>query len=258
MPKNDIVFFQKGMFEVVEGKGRASFPFHSHQSFLVGVIKSGKAILKFNEKEYELQGGMTYVVPSEVGFSMRPITAYYSYLTLCIKADSKNTLMQYFSKATVIFDIGESICDLCENFKAGINENNFFSGLVDILNLENRERIEISEQSGPNDFIAEAVTFIDEHIEEKITLDDLAKKVHVSKYHLLREFKKRMSVTPKQYLSQSKMRYVRQKVMSVRTTAQIAADMNFSAQSHLCSVFKKYMGISVDDYKSNVTKEKEQ
>jgi hypothetical protein len=206
MIKNDICFFQKGMIEIVEGKGRPSFPFHSHKSFLVGVIKSGKAILKFKENEYEVHDGMTYIVPSSTGFSLTPVTAY-SYLTICIAESLKDVLMHYISTNTIRFNIGEDICSICQSYKLGMNADDFFYKLSNILGLENIDNMEILEESGENDFITEAVIYINEHISEKITLDDIAKNVHVSKYHLLREFQKRMSVTPKQYIFQGKIKW---------------------------------------------------
>lgn len=36
--------------------------------------------------------------------------------------------------------------------------------------------------------------------------------------------------------------------------ADIAYDTGFASQSHLCTVFKKYMGITVDDYRNIVRK----
>jgi AraC-like DNA-binding protein/mannose-6-phosphate isomerase-like protein (cupin superfamily) len=253
MAKNDIRFFQKGMIEVVEGRGKPNFPFHSHQSFLVGVIKHGKAILKFNENEYELQDGMTYVVPSNIGFSLTPMTAY-SYLTICIKDNLKDLLMRSMSSQTILSNIGQNICSLCESYQSEMSEEDFFDKLSALLGLQkNMDHTAIAQMSGDDGFVKEAVSYIDEHIREKITLNDIAKNVHTSKYHLLREFKKRIGVTPKQYISQGKIRCVRREILTKKTAVQIANEMNFSAQSHLCNVFKKYMALSMNDYKSNVT-----
>ena len=202
---------------------------------------------------------MIYVVPPDVGFSLTPVTTY-SYLTICIRDYLKDILVQYCSTAAILFEQGENLVNLCESykFKSGMDEDTFFDELFDLLRLDKSKHVKTLAQSNPNDIVAKAVTYINEHINEKITLDDIAKNVHVSKYHLLREFQKRMSVTPKQYIFQGKMRQARQEIMTEKSIAEIAADLNFSAQSHLCSVFKKYMGISVTDYKNKITKVEKQ
>ena len=65
-----------------------------------------------------------------------------------------------------------------------------------------------------------------------------------------------MGIPPKQYILQTKLRAVKEKIWDPDTETRIAEDMDFAAQSHMCSLFKKYMGLSIRDYKHNLTIEK--
>lgn len=57
MSKNKVSFFQRGSVEIVNGEGIHRFPYHTHESFLMGVIKSGevRVIIKNMGKLLELQ-----------------------------------------------------------------------------------------------------------------------------------------------------------------------------------------------------------
>jgi AraC-like DNA-binding protein len=60
-----------------------------------------------------------------------------------------------------------------------------------------------------------------------------------------------MGVTPNQYYIQAKMYLVKREIMDYRKEIDLALDLNFSDQSHLCNFFKKQMGISLQDYKKS-------
>ena len=51
--------------------------------------------------------------------------------------------------------------------------------------------------------------YLEEHFAEKITLEDLSQRFSISKYYMLREFKKQYSVTIMQYLNQCRMNHAK-------------------------------------------------
>lgn len=64
-----------------------------------------------------------------------------------------------------------------------------------------------------------------------------------------------MDISPKQYMTQNKLRRVKERLNEETYTTRLAQDMEYAAQSHLCSVFKKYMGVSIGDYRKHLTVE---
>ncbi len=248
MKKNQALFFQKGFIEIVNGKGIHEFPYHTHESFLIGVIKSGSAKFIIDNKEYVLGSGMTYLVPSDIGISIAPVSPY-SYLTICIK----KKVMQLDSSESEMYvrhDIGEKVIGLSKRFQMNrLTEDEFICELTSICNIKRGD--EVLNQYLDSD-IQKAVFYLKEHVNGKFVLNDLAEAVHLSKYHLIRRFKKEMGVTPKQYIQQCKIRQTKNRLLLNESEVDIAIDMNFSNQSHLCSMFKKYMGISMIEYKNNV------
>ncbi|MGN1282159.1 MAG: helix-turn-helix transcriptional regulator [Succinivibrio sp.] len=95
-----------------------------------------------------------------------------------------------------------------------------------------------------------AADFIEKHVTEEISIQMMAKCLNVSSGYLSRTFKKHMHITPKQYQIQTRLRLAKKSMEEQNSDIQTAYDTGFSSQSHLCSVFKKYMGICVGDYKN--------
>jgi AraC-like DNA-binding protein len=255
MTKNKVCFFQRGSIEIVDGEGSHEFPYHTHESFMIGVVKSGEAKFVIGSNEYILGKGMTYLVPPNVGMSITPVKPY-SYLTICIKNGRKIQLGQYKSDLYVLYNLGERVIGLCERFKfENFPDEKFIIELIETLDIQNtKEELNKECVSAP---VKEAVKYIKEHVNDKFSLDELATSAHLSKYYLVRAFKNEMGITPKQYDQQCKIRKARESVLHEKTEVDIACDLSFSSQSHLCSMFKRYMGISMNDYKCNVEEDKQ-
>ncbi len=255
MSKNKVSFYQKGSIEIVNGEGTHRFPYHTHESYLVGVIKSGEVRVFIGDREYLLMQGMTYIVPSKVGMSIMPVKPY-SYLTICIKNGKLSGFEPYRQKQMVVQGVWEKIDSLCEQFTLlKLTEEEFIIRLCEILNL--REAKIKSGSKASSDVIRVAEKYINEHINDKFILNDLAQAVHMSKYHLIRVFKREMGITPKQYDQQCKMRQIKTRILNQEAEADIAMDFSFSSQSHMGSIFRRYMGISPKDYLQDVKKSKQ-
>jgi AraC family transcriptional regulator len=88
-------------------------------------------------------------------------------------------------------------------------------------------------------------TYIDAHIGEHISLDDLANQAGVSRFHFARQFRLSTGVSPMEYLR--RMRIERSKsILQSReaTIAEVAATLGFSDQSHFTRTFGRLVGVS--------------
>lgn len=82
-------------------------------------------------------------------------------------------------------------------------------------------------------------------------ITNLSNYFSVSKYHFIREFKKKFRLTPYQYYINCRIKKVRQGLLAHCSLSDLAYMLGFSHQSHLCNDFKKYMGISPVDYQKS-------
>lgn len=87
--------------------------------------------------------------------------------------------------------------------------------------------------------------YIDERLEEKIVLEDLAAIAQLSQHHFARAFKQSTGLSPHQYIIKTRIdRAQRLLAKSSMEINEIAIACGFSNQSHLHRHFKKHLGIT--------------
>jgi AraC family transcriptional regulator len=87
--------------------------------------------------------------------------------------------------------------------------------------------------------------YINEHIGERISLDQLARQAGVSRFHFARQFRLSTGESPMGYLR--RVRIERSKcILQARDTtiAEVAASLGFSDQSHFTRIFGRLVGVS--------------
>lgn len=91
--------------------------------------------------------------------------------------------------------------------------------------------------------------YIDQHIGETISVDELAELLHCSKFYFLREFKKLTGITPYQYLLNRRLTEAEKRLLSDQTIASVAFDLGFNDQAHFTRVFKNRFGQTPGQFK---------
>jgi AraC family transcriptional regulator len=87
--------------------------------------------------------------------------------------------------------------------------------------------------------------YIDSHIGERISLDELARQAGVSRFHFARQFRLSTGESPMEHLR--RVRIERSKsILQARgsTIAEVAARLGFSDQSHFTRIFGRLVGVS--------------
>ena len=90
-----------------------------------------------------------------------------------------------------------------------------------------------------------AINYIKDNIDKKITVDDIAAHVRISKYHFLRQFKKVTGSTAVIYINQLRCEYAKQIFRTSDLPIKEVADMcGFDNCSYFAKIFKQYNGIT--------------
>jgi AraC family transcriptional regulator len=88
-------------------------------------------------------------------------------------------------------------------------------------------------------------TYIDAHIGERISLDELANQAGVSRFHFARQFRLSTGESPMGYLRRVRIERSKSILQTRDTTiAEIAARLGFSDQSHFTRIFGRLVGVS--------------
>ncbi len=244
---NKISFYTCNDIEIVTGTGMHEFPYHSHNSYMAGAVLDGCGEFCIDKHFSILNKNDVYVVPSNTAMSMKPMHDF-SYITICFKNDLANMLNKCEAKKYYYRNLGYILLNMSDNFQAKlIDENTFTNTLIKLLNL----KVSNTPLQPKNSMITKAMQYINDNCAEKFDLERLAEEVFLSKYYLVRLFRREMGITPHQYYQQCKVRELR-KMAPCFSQKNIAYELNFSTQSHMDSVFKKYMGITMKNYISSI------
>lgn len=90
--------------------------------------------------------------------------------------------------------------------------------------------------------VEKAIQFVQIHYKRSFTLDELAAHSCVSKYHLLRTFKKHTGITPFLFQTQLRLNAARTLIFQHRSLTEIAYELGFADQAHFTNTFKRYAG----------------
>lgn len=100
--------------------------------------------------------------------------------------------------------------------------------------------------------IEEIVRYINENFREDLTIDFLAKQANLSSYHFIRIFKKETGFTPHEYIRNTRISTAKYLLKNTDMSIKdICYHTGFSCESVFCSAFKKHIGVTPTDYRSN-------
>lgn len=110
----------------------------------------------------------------------------------------------------------------------------------------NRRKVPADKKPNKNrELIEEAIELLARRHRTAITLDDVARHVDLSVYHLCRVFKQHTGFSMHQYLSHFRLRTAIEKIYdSRRTMTDIALDYCYSSHSHFTNSFRRMFGVS--------------
>jgi len=99
-----------------------------------------------------------------------------------------------------------------------------------------------------HEWVHEVRRYVQDRIEERITLEELAAHFHVSKYHFVRKFKKMTGETPMAAVRRMRVELARDLVLNTELTlSEIALKVGITNQYHLSRLFRKILGVGVQD-----------
>ena len=96
--------------------------------------------------------------------------------------------------------------------------------------------------------ITEVLTYINQHLNEDLSIPVLASKCFLSKYHLMRKFKSYTGYTLHQYILQKRLYMAKSMLTKGETLTNISQKAGFNDYSTFVRAFKKEFGLSPREY----------
>ena len=92
--------------------------------------------------------------------------------------------------------------------------------------------------------IQQVLSYINEHLHEELTVDQLAERAYLSKYHFMRLFKAQTGSTVHAYVRQKRLLHAARLIREGVSVGKAAADSGFGAYSAFHRAFRESFGIS--------------
>ncbi|MFM9838448.1 MAG: AraC family transcriptional regulator [Cyclobacteriaceae bacterium] len=96
--------------------------------------------------------------------------------------------------------------------------------------------------------VGKAKQYIEENFKENFSLEDLANHAALSKFHLLRIFKKETGLAPYTYQLQLRLNAARKLIFQKKHLSEVAHELGFVDQAHFIHTYKKYAAITPGDF----------
>lgn len=117
--------------------------------------------------------------------------------------------------------------------------------LLNRLALQQRKEDPVSTQDSA---VYNVLGYINEHYNENLTLDELANRFFVSKYHLSREFQRLVGTSVHRYIVQKRLVMAKQMLSAGRPSSEVYQNCGFGDYSNFYRAFKAEYQISPKEY----------
>ncbi|AGF58643.1 MULTISPECIES: AraC family transcriptional regulator [Clostridium] len=169
-------------------------------------------------------------------------------LTQCFEnIEKKNVLRPDFQIQQNIRAQLSKLLDL-ENYK-GIGKDLLYKAymlelIIQLNNLVLNDKSDLDIEITKSNLIDGIVEYINNHINEEITIDELSKEFYLSKFHLAREFKKYTGTSIHRYCMQKKLIAAKELILNHHPINVVYKQSGFGDYTNFFRAFKNEYGIS--------------
>lgn len=229
---------RNGLELIICRQSTISYPKHNHVSvFTIGLVLDGAVELSADRGSPIYQKNGTFIVLPYTPHGINAKSCY-TLLSLCISKE----MMDNADYEKIKSDIRDFLRDAIN--QPGI-ENKMLCALHSMFKIC---RMMPAQKETAVDGLKRQ---LETHPEYRYSLDDMAKLAFISKYHLIRLFKRETGLTPHQFQMQNRIRKA-QKLLEKSgavSIAETALAAGFYDQSHFIRHFEKLTGLTPTDYR---------
>ena len=244
-------------------KGNYIFPGEVHQYYELVYIDHGELDTTVENKEYHLKKyDLMIYHPGQFHAQSTQDDVTCSYLTITFDMDCK--LGDELKNK--VFHTKKSIYQVLSKYMKAIQSTNFLSSefamlylkevLILLFQSERNEETEISntmQEHYENTLLNEILIFIHNNIYSSFTVEDICQKFSVSRSTLQTLFNTNIKITPKQYISNIKLKQAKLLIQEHKyTISEISDILGFTSIHYFSRKFKLQFGVSPTDYAKSI------
>jgi len=238
---------------------KSDFPEHYHDTFCISLIQSGVEAIKMGDHIiYTESGGISINNPFEI--HANPLikeSSGNSFTTLYLAPDLVDFIL---SKKGVNFKHQQLMNSVYEVLFLEIITNIKLKNIADLeknlsmllKGFKQQPKSILNDKIHSNKEWAELMIFIDNHLEQKISLDFLAKFMSMDKFNFAKGFRSRYGLSPINYVLMKKIFLAKSQITPMSSLSQLAYQFDFTDQAHFSRHFKRFIGVSPRAYQRQI------
>lgn len=235
---------------------------HCHTQYEMIYVLEGDISIMLEGRNYRLTENQTVIIPP---LFYHTVTAnkkgIYRRVTALFETDAippvLQPLMQKKNACLTVFSSrhGEELKRLCRESNSA-----FYAPLLQSLMVQLMYHDIQAEQTESvvetDEFLQKIISYIDEHLSEKITLGDLAVYTSRSKSSVCHLFEQKMNISPKQYILQKKLALAHRWIDDGMSPTLAALQIGYENYSNFYRMYRNMFQISPSQIQREGNREK--
>lgn len=236
---------------------------HRRENYVIHIVIDGKGMLDYSGSCYKIRKGQMFILfpGDETTYCADKEDPWY-YCWVGFHGDSADQVVKSigFSPQNPVLsmkDVAETeriIVNMLATKEMGIDgQLRRKAGLLMLLSDMISEQTETAESSGTMNVISYAefaVRYINNHFSEKVKIQDLAKRIGISRSYLVKLMKQETGMSPQEYLIETRMRRASDLlIMSEDPIRNIALECGYEDALAFSKVFKARFGTNPSAYR---------
>ncbi len=242
----EFYFFIEG--DISMQVGRNVYPVKYGDAMLIMPNIPHRAIIHSTSVPYRR---FVFWISKEFFESLRQTSPYYSYLIdyakksqqfLChLNQISYNMLL---SKMIRLLEEMQS-----DHFGKELQITLYVDDFILALNRLAHEMLEPKKRHNETSLYSNLIDYIEEHLEEDLSLERLAEEFYVSKYHIAHVFKANIGLSIHQYITKKRLAKCQEAIRAKQNITELYQAYGFGDYSSFYRAFKKEYGLSPKEYR---------
>lgn len=257
------------MFHLVD-TNRKEFSYHYHDFHKILIFLSGDVTYTIEGRSYDLKpNDIVFVNAGEVHHPVIHSNAPYERIIIYVSPDFLHSyqdstyhlgfcFQQAHKEQSHVLRInsfsGSKLDAVIKELDASLHDTDyanelhhsllFLEFMVQLNRAAIHDNIHYISNSASNQKILDVLTYVNSHLTEELSVDFLANRFFISRYHLMHTFKEETGYTIGSYLSTKRLILAKELIADGMPITQACFECGFQNYSTFSRAFKKHFGMS--------------
>jgi len=239
---------------------------HTHDTYVIGIITEAAETFRYRGAKHIAKAGQVLALNPDELHDGQPVNETYAYRMMYPTPEVLSREMEdlaggplpptYFPTA-IIDDpvLARQMLTLHRVLERGGDrleaESTFLAAMTQLALRHGEQRPQIRRVGNESAPIRRVREYLDACFSDDVDLGTLSAIAGLSRFHLIRSFRKELSTTPHAYLTDRRVTHARKLLHAGESLSETALLCGFYDQSHFSRIFKKRVGVSPGAYRSN-------